>query len=241
MTKNKNYTIYINKKPFKVDRKTYICHCTGVIKGIQTEEFYNKFLLEYVIGSRYNAANYLSFYLNKRVFKGSIIGLDTLLDSGFNSIVWLANMADAFCGKFPNDTDLRAPEYYNYKKVVEYSTNYYTDNFSKEYYSLGPLMQFYYSFIYKACGNNLCSYNLIYPEDINRVLKQDYKVDFSYEDIKEDLNKHLIWVEIEGVWHWADKGVVEWLRRADYTDIYTSNLFKSFRSIKFESTPRSII
>lgn len=223
------YEVYINKKAYKVSRKVFICHCTRKIRTLQPESFYNNFILNYRIKDFNEAEEFMKMYLDSAFGSYKFRMIRPLVGISFDSVLSMANLADAI-KKHTSVYLYKTDTTYFLNQLINTRYNYPELEFSPEYNLLTPWISFYHSLIYKIEDDLPKKRTVIYPKDINTVIK-DLGFDFTYTEIREDILKHMALLEQDGKLYWADKLFSRWLWKTPSIMINVCNYFKRISRI----------
>lgn len=226
------YTVFVNQKEYEVDRLAYICHCTRQVPRIQPYGYYRDYVLNYKFNSNREVMDYIKMYLDrpKLRIKDRYKVLGKFIESARQSLMFAANIAE-YWRHYQVPKPKVDSSYFYIKRIVNNTVNFPIIEVSEAYEKLPPLM-FYHSLIHKLENDCVVRREQISIDKINIELGF---YNLTYEDVKEDIKNHLILIEKDGYYEWADKGVRDWLWKSDYTDVYRCNLYKLLSKIKYES------
>ena len=234
---NKPYTLFINRRPIKVDYRTFICHCTRQFKGLQPTSVYNEFIRDFRFSSLQDIKDYiLSITEGRDGTKSEVV--HEILGNGFEGGIVEAAAAVAY-RPYLRGMSYVLSDHVQYANALSLYINF-NDVliFSEAYKSLQPLTQFYHSLIFEVTEDDLVvRRNTIYPEDIDRVLK-DLQSEFRFEDIQEDIEKHLLLLRFDDHYEWVSNKFARWLWKMPYPTIYRMNLLKLLTQIKYNVPPK---
>jgi hypothetical protein len=210
------FTIHINKRKFKVPYKVMICHATNKFKTLQPDDVYSKFINSFIL--RYadrhayvtNLASYFKQNTEEKLayLKKSVTSCSPFTNKSILVIAWAT-----YCmSKGTNIT--------SYNDLLIKYIDYNEHNFSKEYSSINPKIEFYKALLLKfdpTKNHPVYINNEITEQDITDVLvKLNYNI--SAKDILEDINHHSILTRYDDHFIWGSSKIKNWLLDLDYAD-----------------------
>lgn len=215
MIEEKLYSIFINKKEYKVSYLIFICHCAEQLKTLQTLDEYALIGSKVSFNKTSDILNYLNTLhsFNNGSVKFSSKAIKVLKEPTFkSSIIFLAlfyrefkSILESF--EIKKQSILFSDIKLKYKilnKVINYPSITTSDSYNK----LQPWLNFYWklSIVNKD--------NLITIDSINKVIK---KIDpfISFKDIEKDLNNHLVIIQYKDYYIWSSDSIHEWLTTED--------------------------
>lgn len=226
---SKDYTIFINKRPVKVDFKTLICHCTGEFKRFATKDEYSIFLRDYKLKTEtlFPFITTVVSYVTNEEYPD--VSKTRLQDSNLKNILYDSILLATWYGVYFN-TDKSTRRIISLSKLIDAGINYPKTSFSEAYLSLYPLTKFYKLL---SIDYDTERYMPLYEKDyvtidnIRDVLK-NLETDVTYEDIKDDIDKHCILTWYKDSYIWGSKIIHDWMLNVDPVVFKTINLNKIF-------------
>lgn len=225
----KDYTIFINRRPVKVDFKTLVCHATGEFKRLATKDEYSIFLRDYKLDTRtvMPFLTTLVSYVTKEEYPD--VSNTRLMQSGLIVKLKESILLTAWYGMYYN-TDKSSKRKIPLSKLIDAGINYPKTSFSPEYLSLYPLTNFYKLL---SIDYDIERYMPLYEKDyvtidnIRTVLK-NLDTEVTYEDIKNDIDKHCILSWYEDRYIWGSSVIYNWMLNVDPITLKIINLNKVF-------------
>lgn len=224
---SKDYTIFINRRPIKVDFQMLMCHCTGQLKGLLTKDKYSLFLRDSELPKETLISYLKTFlsYISEEEYPQ--VSKDSLIYSNLITYLRKSLLLSCWYVTYYNNVNTRKRSI-PINELVAAGVNYPQLNFSEAYCSLQPLTIFYKRL---TIDYDIERYMPLYEKDyvtidnIRDVLK-GLDTDVTYEDIKTDIEKHCILNPYEDHYIWGSKPLYEWFLNVDYFDYNIINLNK---------------
>ena len=223
----KDYTIFINKRPIQVDLLTLMCHCSGEFSGLQPKDEYSIFLRDFrlPVGTiEPYLRTYLSYTSEEEYPRVSI---DDISNSSVLKYMRFSILLTSWYGTYFNNV-VTTKRNIPISQLVAAGVNYPQLKLSKEYLSLQPLTQFYKRLTIDLDMDRyipLYEKDYVTVTDINNTLK-GLESNVTYEDIKDDIEKHCILNPYEGNYIWGSKPLYNWLLNVDYIDLKVIDITK---------------
>lgn len=225
----KDFTIFINEREISVPYRVYLCHCTAELKTLKTQNEYSLFLRDFELHYS-NVVNYIVAYLrfSKRESKPGTI-YDSIMRSRLFTPLRTSLLLLSWYGEYFRDYLTRRKGCIYIEDIIDAGINYSRLEFSDAYLSLYPLTKFYkrltidydetryYSSFYEK--------DFVTVKNIKEVLVE-MGTNISYEDIKEDIDKHSILCPYKNYYIWGSRPLWLWFLNVDHSTLFRMNINK---------------
>lgn len=223
----KEYTIYINRRKIPATYRMFLCHNTMQFSGIQSQDVYSVFLRDYIFPNidMYPYMTTIASYLPNTTIRNNI--KDCIEVSGLRYKLRRSVLLSAWYATYFPRHDSSRKGVISINELIDTGINYSRLNLGKEYLSLYPLTKFYKQLTLDVdldrYGSPVYEKDYVTVEDINKALENK---DFSFEDIKEDIEHHCVLCPYKDYYIWGSNIVYNWFLEIDHSELFRININK---------------
>ena len=237
---SRTYKTIINKREYEVSSRIYICHLTKQIKFLQSNEFYDKFILNHKLSTPLELYEFWIMHIGRKpsanLFneKGAYNWKDHLCQVCSKCLVFAFWVAEYYKHWYElNTVDELTTSDELVSKILNENINY-VEGFSEAYQGIGTLLAFYHNLVYGIEDDLPTIRKVITKEHINICLK-DLNEEVTLEDIEEDIIEHSVLVKKGDHFEWISPYVSELLYNLDLTIVHANSLDKLLTRVKYVS------